>query len=127
LPVPAIWQRTHRVFAMTWQSFRSPAHFPMQSDPEQLEAGGDAAATDLLAEWRVALRDKATAAALEEAVCRNVDESRRRGAPVERVVVDLKRQMRLAGAIDRYAKPEERLLAESVIRWCIQRYFGRAD
>ena len=52
---------------------------------------------------------------------------RRRGAAVERVIVDLKRQMRLAGTIDRYAKPEERLLAESVIRWCIQRYFGRAD
>jgi hypothetical protein len=99
----------------------------MQFDPERDEGAGDSAGIDLLAELRVALRDKATASTLKEVVCRYVDESPQRGAPVERVIVDLKRQMRLAGAIDRYAKPEERLLAESVIRWCIQRYFGRAD
>jgi len=34
--------------------------------------------------------------------------------------------MRAAGAIDRYAHPKERELAESVIRWCIQRYYGSA-
>ena len=52
---------------------------------------------------------------------------RARGEPVERVIIDLKQEMRAAGAIDRYARPEERALAESVIRWCIERYYGAAE
>mgnify|MGYP007010099049 CR=1 FL=1 len=66
---------------------------------------------------------------LREAVCDYVDAARQRGDPVERIIIDLKQELRAAGAIDRYAHPKERELAESVIRWCIQRYYGstRAD
>jgi len=28
--------------------------------------------------------------------------------------------------IDRYVRPEEHAVAESVIRWCIERYYGSA-
>jgi hypothetical protein len=50
--------------------------------------------------------------------------STRRGEPVERVIIDLKQEMRGAGVVDRYVRPGERALAESVIRWCIERYYG---
>jgi len=32
-----------------------------------------------------------------------------------------------AAARDRYAAKEERALAERVIRWCIERYYGTPD
>jgi hypothetical protein len=52
-----------------------------------------------------------------------VDASRERGNPVERVIIDMKREMDAAGMIDRYATREDRLLAESVVRWCIERFY----
>ena len=76
---------------------------------------------------RTALRASgAGAAALRDAVCEYVDAARQRGEPVERVIIDLKQEMRAAGVVDRYVKPNERALAESVIRWCIERYYGTA-
>lgn len=53
-----------------------------------------------------------------------VDEQR--GEPVERVIIDLKQEMRAAGVVNLYVRPEERALAEAVIRWCIERYYGTA-
>jgi hypothetical protein len=79
---------------------------------------------NLTANLRGALRREAGAETLRDTVCEYVDAARQRGDPVERVIIDLKQEMRAAGAIDRYAHPKERELAESVIRWCIQRYFG---
>ena len=82
----------------------------------------------LAANLRTAMR--AEAASLRDAVCEYVDAARQRGEPVERVIIDLKQEMRAAGVVDRYVKPNERALAESVIRWCIERYYGtvpRAD
>src|SRR5690242_3292421 len=70
------------------------------------------------------VREYGDVAALRDAVCNYVDAARAGGEPVERVIIDLKQEMRAAGAIDRYARPEERALAESVIRWCIERYYG---
>jgi len=81
---------------------------------------------NLTANLRGALRREAGAETLRDTVCEYVDAARQRGDPVERVIIDLKQEMRAAGAIDRYAHPKERELAESVISWCIQRYFGSA-
>src|SRR5689334_21035535 len=53
-----------------------------------------------------------------------VDAARECGRPVERVIVDLKEQLHAIGAIHLYARPNERVLAESVIRWCIEQYYG---
>jgi hypothetical protein len=78
---------------------------------------------------REALRRGLADAGLREEVCAYVDAARQRGDPVERVIIDLKRELHAAGVIDRYADPHERALAESVVRWCIERYYGaeRAD
>jgi hypothetical protein len=75
---------------------------------------------------RAALRDRAEVAALRDAVRSYVDAARAGGAPVERVIIELKEEMRGAGVVDRYMRTEERELAESVIRWCIERYYGSA-
>jgi len=81
----------------------------------------------LAANLRTAMRASgAEAASLRDAVCEYVDAARQRGEPVERVIIDLKQEMRAAGVVDRYVKPNERALAESVIRWCIERYYGTA-
>ena len=67
---------------------------------------------------------------LREEVCAYVDAARQRGDPVERVIIDLKKELHGTGILDRYVRPHERALAESVIRWCIERYYGvagRAD
>ena len=61
---------------------------------------------------------------LVASMCSYVDKARGRGEPVERVIIDLKQEMRAAGVVDRYQRPDERPLAESVIRWCIERYYG---
>ncbi len=73
-----------------------------------------------------AFREPGNVAALRDAVCGYVDAARARGEPVERVIIDLKREMRAAGLVDRYVRPDERAVAESVIRWCIERYYGSA-
>jgi len=81
----------------------------------------------LAANLRTAMRASgAEAASLRDAVCEYVDAARQRGEPVERVIIDLKQEMRAAGVVDRYVKPNERALAESVIRWCVERYYGTA-
>jgi hypothetical protein len=81
----------------------------------------------LAAALRAAFREHgADIALLREAVCDHVDAARARGDPVERVIIDLKEEMRAAGVVDRYVRAEERALAESVIRWCIERYYGSA-
>jgi hypothetical protein len=76
---------------------------------------------------REALRRGLADTGLRVEVCAYVDAGRRRGDPVERVIIDLKRELHAAGVIDRYAEPHERTLAESVIRWCIERYYGAAE
>ena len=73
-----------------------------------------------------AFREPDNVAALRDAVCGYVDGARARDEPVERVIIDLKQEMRAAGLVDRYVRPEERAVAESVIRWCIERYYGSA-
>jgi len=78
----------------------------------------------LAAALRFALAPGAEAAELRDTVCRYVDAAHARGEPVERVIVDVKEQLRALDAIERYARPNERALAESVIRWCIERYYG---
>jgi hypothetical protein len=75
---------------------------------------------------RAAFREHGEPAALRDAVCAYVDAARAAGEPVERAIIDLKQEMRGAGLIDRYVRPEERSVAESVIRWCIERYYGSA-
>ena len=64
---------------------------------------------------------------LRTAVCAYVDEARERGEPVERVIVDLKQMMEIGGAWRRTATREMEMLAEGVIRWCIDRYYQPAD
>ena len=71
-----------------------------------------------------ALRRGSADTRLREEVCAHVDAARQRGDPIERIIIDLKREMHAAGVVDRYADPHERALAESVIRWCIERYYG---
>jgi hypothetical protein len=101
------------------------------TDTNREPAGSAITTSDdkLTTNLRGALRRDGAAEALRDAVCEYVDAARLRGDPVERVIIDLKQEMRTAGAVDRYAHPKERELAESVIRWCIQRYYGstRAD
>jgi hypothetical protein len=80
----------------------------------------------LSASLRSSLRSRADAAALRDAVCAYVDAARQRGEAVEHVIIELKQEMRAAGVVDRYANKDERMLAESVIRWCIERYYGPA-
>ena len=75
---------------------------------------------------RAAFREPGDVATLRDAVCTYVDAARARGEPVERVIIDVKQGMRAAGVVDRYARPEEHAVAESVIRWCIERYYGSA-
>lgn len=65
--------------------------------------------------------------ALQAAVCAYVDGARERGDPVERVIVDLKRILRLSGAWRRSAPRAEEAVAEDVIRWCIERYYQTKD
>jgi hypothetical protein len=72
-----------------------------------------------------ALRGNVSTEALRDAVCRYVDAARERGERVERVIISLKQEMRAAGVVDNYAAPKERALAEMVIRWCIERCYGR--
>ena len=73
---------------------------------------------------REALRRGLADTGLREEVCAYVDAALRRGDAVERVIIDLKREMHAAGVVDLYVHPHERALAESVIRWCIERYYG---
>ena len=73
---------------------------------------------------REALRSGIADTYLRDEVRAYVDAARRRADPVERVIIDLKREMHVAGVINLYAQPHERALAESVIRWCIERYYG---
>jgi hypothetical protein len=75
---------------------------------------------------RAAFRDPGDVAALRDTVCSYVDAARARGEPVERVIIDLKQEMRAAGVVDCYVRPGERAVAESVIRWCIERFYGSA-
>ena len=98
------------------------------TDTNREPAGAATTTSDdkLTANLRGELRREAGPKTLRDAVCEYVDAARQRGDPVERVIIDLKQEMRAAGAIDRYAHPKERELAESVIRWCIQRYYGSA-
>ena len=74
-----------------------------------------------------ASRYGADTAKLRAAVRQHVDAARGRGDRVERVIIDLKQEMHAAGLFDRHAAIGERSLAESVIRWCIERYYGPAS
>ena len=56
-----------------------------------------------------------------------VDASRERGDPVERIIIDMKTELDAAGMTDRYATREDRSLAESVVRWCIERFYEPPD
>ena len=78
----------------------------------------------LAAALRSALAPGADASELRDTVRWYVDAARECGRPVERVFVDLKEQLHAIGAIELYARPNERALAESVIRWCIEQYYG---
>ena len=84
---------------------------------------------ELAPRLREALRRGLADTGLRDEVCAYVDAARRRGDPIERVIIDLKSEMHAAGVVDLYMHPHERALAESVIRWCIERYYGaeRAD
>jgi len=52
-----------------------------------------------------AFREQRDVAALRDAVCTYVDAARGRGEPVERVIIDLKQDMRVASLVDRYVRP----------------------
>ena len=91
---------------------------------------GDAAIASrasLPSRLRAALGAPGDVGTLRDVVCRYVDAARARGEPIERVIIDLKQELRAAGAIDRYASKEERALGEGVVRWCIERYYGAAE
>ena len=64
---------------------------------------------------------------MREEVCAFVDAARRAGDPVERVIIDLQQELHTVGILDCYVRPAERAIAESVIRWCIERYYGAAE
>jgi hypothetical protein len=81
---------------------------------------------ELPSSLRDALRSGVVDSRVHEEVCAYVDTARRAGDPVERVIIDLKREMHGTGILDRYVRPAERDIAESVIRWCIERYYGAA-
>lgn len=85
---------------------------------------GETSRDSLSTRLQALLRGGVQSDALREAVNGYVDEARRRGEPVERVIIDLKQEMRAAGVVDVYVRPGERALAEPVIRWCIDRYYG---
>ena len=89
--------------------------------------GGTAPQHALPALLRAALDGADDIRPLRDAVCRYVDTARERGDRVEHVIIDLKMEMRAAGAVDRYATSQERALAEGVIRWCIERFYGPAE
>jgi hypothetical protein len=60
-------------------------------------------------------------------VCRHVDAARQRGDPIERIIIDLKQEMRAAGVVDRYVTADERAVGEAAVRWSIERFYGPAD
>ena len=106
------------------------AEAPSVSGPQPPPPAHQTPREALSANLRAALRLSTDTAIPRDVVDAYVDEARLRGEPVERVIIDLKQEMRAAGVIDPYAHPRERALAESVIRWCIERYYGptaRAD
>lgn len=101
------------------ETTRAPDSEPLPKPPDPRE---------LPPSLRDALRSGGVAdARLREEVCGYVDAARRAGDPVERVIIDLKQEMHATGVIDLYLHPHERTLAESVIRWCIERYYGAAE
>jgi len=71
----------------------------------------------------------ANLAPLHTAVSEYVDVARSQGEPVERVLIDLRAMLNLGGQWQDHATAEQHALAEAVIRWCIERYYGaeRAD
>ena len=69
---------------------------------------------ELPARLREALRRGIADTALREELRAYVDAGRRRGDPVERVIIDLKREMHVVGVVDFYAEPNEGALAEAV-------------
>ena len=100
---------------------------PEQVRDEPAAVGSMTATPATLSELRAAMRDSGNRARLKTAVCHHVDAARAQGQRVEHVIIDLKQELRGAGVVDKYTTPDERALAESVIRWCIERYYGRAD
>jgi hypothetical protein len=93
---------------------------------ETASAGSVSPPDSLATRLRAARRDATATGALREAVCGYVDAARARGERVEQVIISLKQEMRAAGVVDMYSDRAERTLAESVIRWCIERYYGSA-
>jgi hypothetical protein len=99
----------------------TPDHDSDNSTPRTTR---DQLSTLLPAAFREGLADTAP---LREAVCAHVDSARERGEPVERVIIDLKRMMELAGGWRRSASRKEEAIAEAIIRWCIDRYYKPVD
>ena len=68
--------------------------------------------------------------ALRDAVCAYVDEMKQLGAPVERVIIDIKRVMHVdeARGLRDPKRPDARRLAEDAVSWCIAHYYkGKRD
>ena len=61
---------------------------------------------------------------LRDAVCLYVAFARERGDRAERVMVDLKQQIRAAAGMSRDVTTPEQSLTERVIHWCIEGYYG---
>jgi hypothetical protein len=70
--------------------------------------------------------------AVKDAVCAYVDEMKRLGAAVERIIVDIKRMADLEGGPVHRAMSDKirgdyaaaRKLTEDAIKWCINHYYG---
>jgi hypothetical protein len=66
-------------------------------------------------------------APLRQAVRLYVDAAHARGDSVERVIIELKQMMEVAGVWRRWMSSKDRAIAEGVIRCCIDRYYQPAD
>ena len=98
-------------------------------ESDRVSQGSDGGAEPTLREslsalLRLALRSTRKADTLRDAVSRYVASARERGDRVERVIVDLKREIHAAAGVGRYVTKEEQALTECVVRWCIEGYYG---
>ena len=92
-------------------------------DPATEGAGGTRSQESLSRLLRPAVHGEVETERLRDAVHDYVNDARERGEPVERVIVDLKQEIRAAAGIGLYVSRETRAVMESVVRWCIEGYY----
>lgn len=106
---------------------RVPSPCPLQRSPV-IDHQADVPA---LARLRSAfLSERIDRSTIKDAVCAYVDEMKRLGASVERIIIDIKRiaeheegPIRRSLLDDPHARSEARQIVEAAVTWCVEYYY----